>query len=37
MSTTKILKKAIREAKTIYYNNEFDKNKNNIRRIFREP
>ena len=25
----KILKKTIREAKTIYYNNEFDKNKNN--------
>ena len=33
MSTTKILKKAIREAKTIYYNNAFDKNKNNIRRV----
>ena len=30
----KILKKAIREAKTIYYNNEFDKNKNNIRRVW---
>ena len=30
----KILKKAIREAKIIYHNNEFDKNKNNIRRVW---
>ena len=30
----KILKKAIVKAKTIYYNNEFDKNKNNIRRVW---
>ena len=30
----KNFKKVIREAKTIYYNNEFDKNKNNIRRVW---
>ena len=30
----KIIKKAIREAETIYYKIEFDKNKDNIRRVW---